>query len=107
MCEFCDKKSASAIADAENSILCDCGHLEIDHVYLTLREIDAFRDNDIECGRCTCVGGAQTSDGEALTCMWVEFKPGQNCDTVEAILDRLEITPEDPCDKDFMKDISS
>ena len=71
MCEFCDGiRSECDMDDAEDtSLLCDCGHLDIDHEYLTLREIEALKAGDIECGPCLCgaLRKGTTSDGELLT----------------------------------------
>jgi hypothetical protein len=87
---------------------CDCGHLHINHEYLTLREMEALKAGDIELGYCQSAElTGKSSEGEVLTYVWVEFKVGQDCDTIEAILHKLDREPEDPCDTAFMKDISS
>lgn len=108
MCQFCEDLGLECDVEdveGEESIWCDCGHLAINHELLNLREIEALKAGDIECGHC-CAGEyiSYTTPGEErLTYMWIDFKQGQSCDTVDDILDR----PEDPCDQGFMKDISS
>ena len=90
------------------SELCECGHKLCDHNYLTLKEIDACRANDIEHG--TCIWGSiapgKTPEGDWLYWTWFEFKEGQTYhDALKVFLDLPKT--EDPCDTEFMRSISS
>jgi hypothetical protein len=89
--------------------ICRCGHPEPDHDYLTYEELAALTKNDIEWGPCEFwdVSPQKNTEGETLCYIWAAFKPGQLHRIADHVISARSGEAEDPCDTDFMREIST
>jgi hypothetical protein len=88
--------------DAEDDTCERCGHDESDHYFFSPKEIEKLKTlNIVRFGRCV-----DPDDSENEVCLWIEASEN-DWESVFAIFEETNEEAEDPCDEDFMRDISS
>ena len=87
--------------DPEGEICEVCGHDEGDHFFFSPKEIEKLRILNVRFGRCV-----DPDDSDDEVCLWIEANE-QVWSKIFAIFEESNEEAEDPCDNDFMRDISS
>jgi hypothetical protein len=91
------------LVNAEDEICSLCGYPEGDHFFFSAREIEKLKklNSDVQFGRCE-----DPDEVEDEFCYWVKASE-DDWNYVYDIFGESDEEAEDPCDEDFMRDISS
>lgn len=90
------------LKNTEEEFCEQCGHPEGDHFFFSSREIGRLKElTSVRFGRCV-----DPDEVEDEFCYWVEASE-DDWNYVYDLFSFDDETAEDPCDEDFMRDISS